>query len=202
MNICRFAVTFAVGIITASCSDKPGGDQNNDSRAEPLEADAKAPSAKAQDRDANESRSSREPERESAEVEGSTDLQPHDEEIAEDCVAFVRATKATPAASASSDCPGCPLDGTEVLRIQQVKTDRISCTSAACEVIVTIRAIFNPGAGEAIGGGLTGWISPEQKTEYLRGHPPAGEQIYPVRIIYKRMVNEWRPIEFDRADPD
>lgn len=202
MNICRFAVIFAVGLISASCSDKPGADQNKDSAVEASEPDAKVASAKAQGRDANESRSSRESERESADAEDKTELQPHEDEIAEDCVDFVRATKAAPAANASDDCPGCSSEATEVLRIQQVKTDRISCAPAACEVDVTIGAFFNPGAGESIGGGLTGWISPEQTTEYLRGHPPAGEQIYHVRIIYKRLGDEWRAIEFDRANPE
>lgn len=202
MNICRFVVIFAVGLITASCSDKPGGDQNKDLRAEASEPDAKVASAKAQDREATGRPSSRESQKDSTDAEGETELQPHEDEIAEDCVDFVRATKAAPAANASDDCPGCSSEATEVLRIQQVKTNRISCAPAACEVVVTIGAFFNPGAGESIGGGLTGWISPEQTTEYLAGHPPAGEQIYHLRIIYKRLGAEWRAIEFDRADPD
>jgi hypothetical protein len=65
---------------------------------------------------------------------------------------------------------------------------------------VTIRASFNPGAGERIAGGLTAWISPEQRSEYLSGRMPSGEQVYRVKITYKRRGEAWRAIEFDRAD--
>jgi hypothetical protein len=53
-------------------------------------------------------------------------------------------------------------EGLEVLAFRQMQTDRISCSGDTCTVSVTIRASFNPGAGERIAGGLTAWISPEQ----------------------------------------
>ena len=62
-----------------------------------------------------------------------------------------------------------------------------------------IRAVFNPGAGETIAGGLTAWIPPEQRSAYLSGHTPSGEQAYHVQITYKRRGKAWRAVEFDRA---
>ena len=82
-----------------------------------------------------------------------------------------------------------------------MKLDRISCAGSTCEVAVTLRASFNPGQSGTIGGGLAAWISPEQRTEYLNGRTPNTEQLYPVKIIYKRTGDEWRAVEFDKADP-
>ena len=87
-----------------------------------------------------------------------------------------------------------------MLMFQQMQTNRISCSANACEVVVTIHASFNPGAGETIGGGLTAWIPPEQRTNYLGGNIPQGEQIYRVKITYKQDGEKWRPIEFDKAE--
>lgn len=136
-----------------------------------------------------------------AELSEENEQQPHEDEVAEDCVAFVRATKVVPAPAGNAECPSCPPDGIEVLRFQSMKTDRTSCSATACEVEVTIRASFNPGAGESIGGGLTAWILPEQRSAYLRGEVPPGEQAYRVKITYKRAGEMWRAIEFDRVDP-
>jgi hypothetical protein len=135
-----------------------------------------------------------------ADGEGENRLQPREEEIAEDCVAFLRATKARPAEAASGDCPGCSTPGIEVLQFQEVKTDRITCAATSCEVAVTIRASFNPVRGGVIGGGLTAWISPAQRMEFLRGQTPTGDQLYRVKITYRRTGEAWRAIEFDRAD--
>jgi len=65
--------------------------------------------------------------------------------------------------------------------------------------LVTISVSFNPGTGERIAGGLTAWISPEQRSAYLSGHTPSGEQVYPVQITYKRRGGAWGAVEFDRA---
>jgi hypothetical protein len=81
-----------------------------------------------------------------------------------------------------------------------MRVDRISCTAASCEVTVTLRAVFNPGPGGTISGGVTAWISSEQRQQVRSGHTPEGEQVYPVKIIYKRRGQEWRAIEFDRAE--
>ena len=126
--------------------------------------------------------------------------QPREEEIAEDCVAFVRATKIVPAAS-GADCPSCPGGGSEALSFRQMRVDRISCSGTACEVTVTLHASFNSGLRGTIGGGLTGWIPEQQRLEYLNGQAPEGEQDYRVKINYQRKGEGWRAIEFDRADP-
>ena len=127
-----------------------------------------------------------------------TESQPREDEIAEDCVAFVRATKVVPA---QAECVGCANDGVEALSFRQMHTDRISCSAAACEVIVTLRASFNAGTRGTISGGLSAWIPPEQRQEYLNGRAPGGEQVYRVKITYKRTGEDWRAIEFDKA-PD
>ena len=114
------------------------------------------------------------------------DEQPREDQIGEDCVAFVRATKIAPAQTAAADCPGCSAAGSEVLAFRQMTVDRLSCAATTCEVTVTLRASFNPGAGGTIGGGLTAWIPQEQRREYLSGDVPEGEQVYRVKIIYKR----------------
>ena len=126
-----------------------------------------------------------------------TEAQPREDEIGEDCVAFVRATKVLPA---QTECAGCSGDAREALTFRQMKVDRISCSADSCEVIVTVRASFTPGPAGTISGGLTAWISSEQRQQYLSGHPPEGEQVYPVKISYKRRGEEWRATEFDRAE--
>lgn len=136
------------------------------------------------------------PRSESASTENAS--QPGEDEIAEDCVAFVQATKVAP--TTSTDCPGCSVERSPALAFRQMHLDRISCTAGSCEATVTLRAVFNLTASGTIRGGLTAWISPEQRQEFLNGHPPAGEQVYRVKIIYKRTGEAWRAIEFDRAD--
>ena len=127
------------------------------------------------------------------------ELQPAEDKVAEDCVAFVRSTKVVPARAASTGCPGCPAGGSEVLSFRQMKTEAVSCSSEMCTVLVTVRAVFNPGSGETIAGGLTAWIPPEQRTAYLAGQTPAGEQAFRIQITYKRSGAAWRVVEFDRA---
>jgi hypothetical protein len=174
------AFLLAASLVTASCSEKPAPAKPQP-QAEKNEAEKK------------------EVEKEKAEKEG-TEAQPHEDEMAEDCVAFVRATRIFPK-TAAADCPGCSAEGTEILAFRQMRMDRISCTPDTCEVAVTLRAVFNPAPAGTISGGLTGWISPEQRLQYLDGHPPEGEQAYRVKIIYRRTGEGWRAIEFDKADP-
>ena len=178
MNIRRAALIFVAGIITASCSEKSGPDR---------------------EKDANTSEAPREPVRESEVETGGDELQPDKDKIGEDCVAFVRSTKVVPARAASTDCPGCPAVGTELLAFRNMKTDAVSCSGETCTVVVTIRAVFNPGSGKTVAGGLTAWIPPEQRSAYLSGHTPSGEQAYRVQITYKRRAEGWRAVEFDRA---
>jgi hypothetical protein len=135
--------------------------------------------------------------RESETARKETEAQPREDEIGEDCVAFIRATKILPA---SAECAGCSGDAREALTFRQMRVDRISCTTDSCEVTAILRAAFNPGAGGTISGGVTAWISAEQRQAFLSGRVPEGEQVYPVKITYKRRGEEWRAIEFDRAE--
>ncbi|MEN3368056.1 MAG: hypothetical protein V7609_199 [Verrucomicrobiota bacterium] len=180
MGIRRAALIFVVSIIIASCSEKSAPDRDKDSAA---------PNASRQ--------SARESEFERAEGKG--ELQPREDAISEDCVAFVRSTKVVPALAAGTDCPGCPAGGTEVLAFRHMKRDAVSCSGDTCNVLVTIRTVFNPGSGETLAGGLTAWIPPEQRRAYLNGRTPSGEQAYRVKITYKRRGKTWRAVEFDRA---
>ncbi|PZR75112.1 MAG: hypothetical protein DLM73_06095 [Chthoniobacterales bacterium] len=179
MEIHRAALIFVAGVITASCSENS-----------------------APDREKGTSEARRELVRESqAETaEGGDKLQPGEDQIGEDCAAFVRSTKVVPPArAASTDCPGCPAGGTEVLTFRDMKVDAVSCAGDTCIVGVTIRAVFNPGSGETVAGGLTAWIPPEQRSAYLSGHTPSGEQAFRVQISYKRRGEGWQAVEFDRA---
>jgi hypothetical protein len=125
--------------------------------------------------------------------------QPHEDEIAQDCVAFVGATKVVPQAP-RSDCRECSTEGSNLLAFRQMLMERISCSAGTCQATVTLRVAFNPGPAGAISGGLTGWIPQEQRLQYLNGDPPKGEQVYRVKIIYRRTGKAWRAIEFDKAD--
>lgn len=137
-----------------------------------------------------------EPETQKSEAE----TQPREDEIAEDCVTFVRATKVVSEQTPGAECAGCSKEGGEVLTFRQMHMDRVSCSANSCEVRVTLRASFNPGPGGTVTGGLTAWISQEQRQAYRNGHAPEGEQDYAVKIIYKRTGESWRAIEFDKAD--
>src|SRR5205814_8869772 len=173
INIRRDALIFVACIITASCSEKPARDR---------------------EKNVNASDTPREMVRESEveTAEGGNEPQPGENEIEEDCAAFVRSTKVVPARAASTDCPGCPAAGTAVLAFRGMKTDAVSCSGDTCTVVVTIRAVFNSGSGETIAGGLTARIPPEQRSAYLGGETPSGEQVYRVRITYKRRGAAWQ----------
>ena len=86
-----------------------------------------------------------------------------------------------------------------MLAFRQMKMDAVTCSGDTCNVVVTIRAVFNPGSGQTIAGGLTGWIPPEQRSAYLTGQTPSDEQAFRVQITYKRRGEAWRAVEFDRA---
>jgi hypothetical protein len=176
MGIRRAVLILVAGIIIASCSEKS-----------------------APDRGAHSTNPEASPEPRSEVAKGEDEGQPGEDAIAEDCVTFVRSTKVVSVRTPTADCPGCPAGGAEVLAFRQMKTERISCSGDSCSVLVTIRASFNPSAGERIAGGLTAWISPEQRSAYLSGHTPSGEQAFRVQISYKRRGEAWRAVEFDRA---
>ena len=181
MNIRSVGLIFVAGIITAACSEKSAADREND---------------------ANTSEMPREPARvaEVENAEAKAELpRPSEGQIARECLALLRATKVIPAEGARADCPGCPVGGTEVLTLRQMKTDAVSCSGDTCNAVVTIRAVFNPGSGETIAGGLTAWIPPEQRSAYLSGQIPSDEQVYRVHITYKHRGDAWEAVEFDRA---
>jgi len=125
--------------------------------------------------------------------------QPSEDNIVEDCLAFVWLTKAMPAKTTSAaDCPECPssAEGTQVLKFQAAKVDRASCVGGTCEVAVSIHASFNPSKGGTITGGLTGWIPLEQREQYSRGQTPPGEQVYRLNITYRQEGERWRLVDF------
>jgi hypothetical protein len=172
------ALIFVAAIITASCSEK---------------------SAANREKDSNVPETRREIVSEVETAEHADEFQPDKDQIEEDCATFVRSTKVLPARAAATVCPGCPAGGTAVLAFRGVKQDSVSCSDATCNVLVTIRAVYNTGSGERITGGLTAWLPPEERNEYLSGHTPSGEQTYHVQITYKRRGAAWRAVEFDRA---
>ena len=172
----RLALLTLIGLGLASCSEKSAQDGNTEATATP-QAVAPAPVGKT----------------------GGSEAQPRERKIAEDCVTLLRSTRVVSTETANPDCPGCPTGGTEVLTLQQMTTDNVSCSGDTCTVVVTMRAVFNPGAGEKMAGGLTAWIPPEQRHAWLRGDTPAGEQTYRVQITYRFRDETWTAVEFDRA---
>lgn len=184
MRILSFILIALVSCLTWSCSEKSTSDKPQEAKPESTIA-ANA----ATDSD----------EREATEKE--SEAAPEAEEIGEDCVAFLRATRSTPPGQEKKDCPECPSDAAvEVLKFDDFHVDRVTPGESTCEVAVTIKAQFNPSVGGEIVGGLTGWITPEQKAQYARGETPDGQQIYKVKIIYKRTGGSWRAVEFDRRE--
>jgi hypothetical protein len=178
VNIRRIAMFIFVSIITVSCSEKSAPDRKK------ITSQASGDLG-------------RQPGSEKAKREG--ELRPNEDQIAEDCDAFVRSTKVVPARAVNTDCPECPARGIDVLSFRHMKTDAVSCSGDTCNVVVTIFSVFNPGAGATMIGGLTAWIPPEQRSAYVSGQTPSGEQAYRVQITYKRRGTAWRAVEFDRA---
>lgn len=172
----------ALGLLAASCSDS---------------SDADRPAKPTQPPVAQE-QSNEEAESEATESE----LAPDPDHIGEDCVAFLRATKAVPTDGAKKDCPECPSESApfEVLKFNTFRIEKVSPSGSSCEVLAEIRAEFNPSPGGTITGGLVGWISPAQRELYTQGQTPAGQQVYKVRIAYNKSGGFWRAVEFDRAN--
>src|SRR5205823_8806184 len=162
MNIHRATLILVASIVTASCSEKSGQDRNQN--LETKESAKPSPVERSVG-----------PDSKSASAEEENEFQPAEDEIAEDCVAFLRSTKTVPAHGATADCPQCPAaaEATEVLKFDDIKVDRVTRSESTCEVNVTIRATFNPSARENITGGLSAWITPEQRAKYLQGEIPA-----------------------------
>jgi hypothetical protein len=184
----------ALGLLAAACSKKS-------------DSDTKAKSEKTSEQNAATNRDkAREPEsgiENSREQEEENEAQPSKDDIADDCRAFAWLTKAMPAQTPSANCPQCPSSeqGTEVLKFQGAKVDRVSCAAGTCEVEVSVHASFNPSKGGTITGGLTGWIPLEQREQYSRGQTPPGEQVYHLNITYRREGERWRLVDFAMGGP-
>lgn len=175
----------ALNIQLASCSEKP---TNAKAAGSPSLKESGTPG-----------------EKEEADADGKPEFEaaPEPEEIGEDCVGFLRATRSLPHDVEADDCPNCPSGSTtspEVLKFETFAIDKITTSKEGCEVAVRIEAVFNPSDGGKIAGGLTGWISPEQKDLYAHGKTPPGRQTYKVRIIYRRPSGYWKPLEFSKGD--
>src|SRR5947207_48163 len=144
MNNRPVILVLAASIIAASCSKK--SDQNRKQNSQAEERANPQPVER-----------SSVPEPKAAEAEGESELQPAEDEIAQDCVAFLRSTRTVPINRPKGDCPHCPsnTEGTEVLKFNDIRIDRVARSEGTCEVDVTIHATFNPSPGESIVGGLT-----------------------------------------------
>lgn len=173
MNIRRVTLLFLAAVMMLACSRKPDpnakGNVATDAEAEHSEAEM-------------------------------DEVKPPQDVIAEDCVAFLRSTKTVTVNGANPDCPQCPAatDSEEVLKFNDIRVNRVIPSGATCQVDVTMRATFNPSTRKEITGGLTAWISPEQRAAYLRGEVPSGLQVYNVKVVYRRDRQNWRAVEFDR----
>jgi hypothetical protein len=176
------AVLFALPcLLIAACSDH--SDSDNDRKPTQQSLREKEPKAAG--------------EKESEEKE----LTPGPDEIGEDCVGFLRATTVPQPNAPGKACPECPSGtaGFEVLKFHGFKIEKISPSEVGCEVTVEIRAEFNPSPGGTIAGGLTAWIPPEKREQYAQGHTPAGEQLYKVKVTYRRPEGFWKAVEFEPA---
>jgi hypothetical protein len=202
MNIRGAAFIFIVAAITPSCSEKsvPERKQNFQKEAKPGPEAMALSGARSNEAEVERSSTSAV---ESTELERE-EQQPPADVIGEDCVAFLRATKTIPGNGKNIDCPTCPVspEGAEVLKFDDIQVNRVVPSGSNCEVNVTVRATFNPSTHETISGGLTAWISPEQKEKYLQGEAPSGQQVYKVKVIYRRGREGWRAVEFDRQGPN
>ncbi len=134
------------------------------------------------------------------EVAGESEAAPEPSEIGEDCVAFLRSTRAVPTKPSGGECVGCSTttDAPEVLKFGDFKIENVTTTENGCTVDVVLHAQFNRSAGGTIVGGLVGWIPPEQRTAYAAGKTPEGTQSYHVRVTYNRSEGFWKPVDFDR----
>jgi hypothetical protein len=200
-KITGITMTIAAAMITASCSEKSGVESARDAKSEEIKPVEQAVATGEKRPGDSEVEPRSKSLAELAEGEAEREQHPAEDEIAEDCVAFVRATTTGVAHGASADCPQCP-GGTgamEVLKFEDIKVDRMTPSPSGCEIDVALHARFNPSKGGPIAGGLTGWITPDQKARYLRGETPPGQQTYHVKVIYRREGNRWRAVEFDRS---
>jgi hypothetical protein len=192
MNVFAATVISLAGLLTASCSEKsdPARGKKSDQTEQKTQRE-QAEESPSRDRSEEHAKES------TADTE--TEEEPEAEDIGMDSVAFLRATTVAPVDRARGDCPTCPpsSEAAEVLRFRDIKIDQVSPSGDTCEASVRILATFNPSHGGTIIGGLTKWISPEQKAQYAKGETPSGQQVYPVKVTYRRTATGWRAVEFN-----
>ena len=165
MRLLCLTFVATIGLLLASCSEKPDAD---DAKKPTKETDRQELAAgKAGEEVAAENEKSGESEEEEVDPE----------EIGEDCVAFLRATLATPPGEESMPCPKCPggsVNPPEVLKFDNFQINKASTSGDTRVVDVTIQAHFNPSAHGNIVGGLVGWIPLEQRKQYAEGKDAIG----------------------------
>ena len=148
--------------------------------------------------DANSKPNTREEPALTARGQTESESQPDSDQIEEDCLRFVRSTRTVPTKSGKADCPDCPAaEGTPILDFVGMHIDQISPSGSTCSVAVTLHATFVQSTSQEITDGLVGWISQEQRSRYLNGETPSGEQVYRVMVTYSREGDEWRAVEFE-----
>lgn len=176
-----YVLAVIVAVLMLSCSEKRSA---TEAAEEKSSEQAKAKSLREHDADEEEN-----------------ETQPEAPDVVEDCIAFLRLTKAGPNDAGAGQCPTCPASdsGVEVLTVRDVKVNKIECAGESCEVDATLRVVFNESHGGEIRGGLTGWITPGQKEEYAKGKTPAGEQIYKLKINYRHDEIGWKAVEFEKG---
>jgi hypothetical protein len=191
MNKAAIFMTLCGSVLLCSCSKNESGRQNTtEDRSHETQSESQTgKDSAAEQRSAADTRTESEDE----------ELRPSPEEIGEDCVAFVRATKVV-GTRPSADCPQCPAGNSfEALKFDSVHVEAISCHERNCEVTVTILATFNStSGGQELAGGLTGWISPEQRRQLLSGQAGKQQQTFRVEVAYRRDGQGWRAVEFSR----
>lgn len=137
-----------------------------------------------------------------ADQQPEVEAQPDAEKITEDSVAFLRATRVITGEPPPADCPECPPVGSEALSFRKADIETVACVGETCTATLVMRATFLPATGQSMAGGLTGWIPPGQRQQYLAGQVPSEEQTFRVRITYRRVGGAWRAVEFDRASSE
>jgi hypothetical protein len=181
VNIFSVTLIFIACGFTASCSRNSGEDGNSKPDTREERAGTKPAPGEAG----------------STAVRAESQLQPDSDQIEEDCLRFVRSTRTV--STKKGDCPDCPAtEGTPVLEFVGMHVEQISPSGPTCNVAVTLRATFIPSTSQEITDGLVGWIPPEQRSQFLHGETPSGEQVYRVMITYSRDGDEWRAVEFER----
>src|ERR1700710_1519925 len=118
MRILYLVLLVALSIVGTSCSKKTAGVDSGDDKGGPELTESKAS-----------------PEEAASSVEEERKEAPEPDQIGEDCVAFLRATRAVPAQQGSGVCPQCPTgdNNAEVLQFQSFKIGKIAPAGGSCQ---------------------------------------------------------------------